>query len=91
MQILVQASQNRHCQDFGVPLDFHHCFEDVIVPMRGDKSDAKSFDLGGRLFDRFGHVEKLDVGKDLFFALPEPMDEIEEIAGHEKLQSHFVE
>ena len=88
--IFVQAGQHRDGQKFGLSLDFHHRSEDVIVPMRREEGDTEAFDLGGGLLDRFGHVEKLDVGEDLFFALPQPVNEIEEIAGHEKLQTHFV-
>ena len=89
--VLVQACQYCDRQNFGVLLDFHHGSEDVIVPMRGDEGDAETFDLGHRLFDRFRHVEKFNVSEDLLIPLAQPLDEIKEIAGHEKLQSHFVE
>jgi hypothetical protein len=59
-------------------------------PCAVTKGDVETFDLGHRLLDGFWHVEKLDVGEDLFVAFAEPTDEVEKIAGHEHFQPHFV-
>ena len=59
--------------------------------MHGDESDAAVAQIGDSTGHRFWNIEELQICKDAFVAVDEPVNEFKVAAAHCELEPYFVE